>query len=446
MYSDFIKISHPAYDFYDETMYYGVLVPNSKEIVMNSILKKKAVKTSVSFCVDDNFNLLSKEDMINKGVYIVADLNSDFNGCSINQLNNIKSKQIKPVLKDELYSKIIKTIKKYCYFASESEYDIIACYIIGSYFYRLFSYFPILHFYAERGSGKTVAAKIIEFLGWNSYYTLNITKAGLSRVNSQRRGVVIIDEKENINDNDDLKLILNGCFQRGSKEVLTEKNKDGNYEVVYFELYAPVVIASINPIYGATSDRIIRIEMDRHKVESNIFEHQDDKSWQKIRDDLFIFGLTTWKEIKNNYETYSCDFLQNRDLDIWKSLLSMYSFFKNDDELSKYIKKSYFSYKQDVQEFSYSSLLCDYIIQNMEDKSLCQSSELFMKFKESLRCDKFLFEHISQTMFGSIMRRIGYTGDYKQHSRNGNAYIISHALCKSYNSKYFYKNYGGQDE
>jgi hypothetical protein len=440
---NFIHFKHPAMDKVNDKFYLGALLPRSKEDIKVDLAKNRfKVKTTEHILVFEDFTYLHETQFLNNDVFVNQELNQDFKGCSKKLLEAIINGNVKSESIDFKY--FVDLLKHYVYFSDNIEYYVVTSYIIGSYFFDVFAYYPILHFYAERGSGKTISAKFIDLLGWNAYYTINITKAGLSRVNSQRKGVVIIDEKENINESDDLKLILNGCFQRGSREVMTEATSSGAFKLIYFDLYSPVVIASINPVFGATSDRMIRIEMMRNKVKKNLFQDVNLPLWAELRDKLYVFALSHYKDIEKIYQNWDDDFLTNRDLDIWKPLLSIIKFLVPDkiEEVKEYICNTYIPYKRDIQEGSVSSLLCDFIIEQTTDKEEYNSSLLFKNFRMYIEADApFLAKKMSKRGFGLAMSRIGFNDKHKSHKRDGNYYIIDKQLCYTYNERYFHKTY-----
>ena len=314
-----VDVLHPSLGLKNGMLYYGFNLPKKHDIILGEIqeyINKKKKRPSIididinyRGIITDEYNIYVEEDFYDRGFMIVGELDSKSNYVSPKLVRNIFNAKIENVEPKKIYDKIKKEMKKYIYYQNEEEYDIVTLYIMSSLFYIEFNYFPILHFFADMGSGKTISGKFIQLLGFNGYYTNNISKAALTRELNNRKGIIIVDEKENINDNEELKYILNSCYSKGSQESLTESIQPGVWKAISLELFAPVVICSINPIYGATSDRIIRIDMKRMKrtqpqAKEDLISDFDDEKWERIRDELILFSLKYHKKARQTYVRY----------------------------------------------------------------------------------------------------------------------------------------------
>lgn len=454
-----VEVMHPAVGIKGGHLYYGFTLPKNTETInkeINIFTKKKKRKPVVGDIelfyrgvLTDEYKIIMEDEFLKEGYIIMGEINSDNGFVSPTLVINTYEKKIKTVKIKELYEKIKIKLQKYIYYQNEEEYDIVILYIIGSMFYTTFNYYPILHFFADMGSGKTISGKFIQKLGFNGYYTNNITKAALTRELNNRKGVIIVDEKENINNNEELKYILNSCYSKGAQESLTESIQPGVWKSISLMLFAPVVICSINPIYGATSDRIIRIDMIRMKKsqpqsKTDLISDFDDKEWDDYKDDLVLYAFQNWREVKKEYEKYNNDDLKvsNRALDIFKPLLCISRLCdkKIEEGLIQYINKIYIENKTE-------NIMTDYMyktieqLNNYQDKQIINAITIFNDIK--LKIEE-VDENAKYTlrMFGAMMKKIGYSENNKNKIREKGSfkYKICHKTNNDYLERYYFKD------
>ncbi len=163
----------------------------------------------------------------------------------------------------EHYFNIIKTLKKYCDI-KEEYYQLIALWIIGTYFHNNFETFPYLFINAMKGSGKTRLLKLISSLALKGEILTSMSEAVLFRT----KGSLCIDEFESVGRKgyENLMELLNTSYKRGSKVKRMRKAKtvDGEQQVVEtFEVYRPIVLANIFGMDSVLGDRCISIILEK---------------------------------------------------------------------------------------------------------------------------------------------------------------------------------------
>ena len=210
-------------------------------------------------------------------------------------------------IKDLQFKKEFAEIKKvldYYMDIEEEHKNLIAVWIIGTYLHKQFSAYPYLFFNAMKGSGKTRMLNIIAELSKKGKVVGSMTEAVLFRTAEKR--TFCIDEFENMNakGNENLKLLLNSAYKRGSvvERMDTRKGHDG--EVLEFKVFCPIAMANIWGMDNTLSDRCISaiLEKSANKQIINLVEDfENNEDMQKIKemlntkteginDDLSYFG------------------------------------------------------------------------------------------------------------------------------------------------------------
>ena len=163
----------------------------------------------------------------------------------------------------EAYKNIIDILKEYIDL-KEEYYNIIALWIIGTYFHENFPSYPYLFFNAMKGSGKSRTINLITCLSRDGSVQNSLTEAVLFRT----KGTLAIDEFEGVSKkgNENLRELLNSAYKQGvkvrrMKKVKTEK---GSEQVVEeFNVYRPIVLANIWGMESVLGDRCITLILER---------------------------------------------------------------------------------------------------------------------------------------------------------------------------------------
>lgn len=163
----------------------------------------------------------------------------------------------------ECYRNIIDTLKKYCDL-KEEYYNIIALWIIGTYFHNEFPTYPYLFINAMKGSGKSRLQRLIVFCSKGGSMLNSLTEAVLFRTT----GTLGIDEFEGMSrkGNEALKELLNSAYKKGIKVKRMRKQKtlQGEQQVVEeFDVFRPITLANIGGIESVLADRCITIILDK---------------------------------------------------------------------------------------------------------------------------------------------------------------------------------------
>ena len=169
-----------------------------------------------------------------------------------------------------VYEEIMKIIDYYMDVAEETK-NLVALWIIGTYFHENFNTYPYLFVNAMRGSGKTRFMKIIDSMAKDSQLINSITEATMFRTT----GTLLLDEFEGVGrkGNESLSELLNSSYKKGTKVFRMRKKKglDGENQVVEeFQPYRPIAMANIWGMEEVLGDRCITVLLEKSLDPSKI--------------------------------------------------------------------------------------------------------------------------------------------------------------------------------
>ena len=209
--------------------------------------------------------------------------------------------------------------------------DVACCWIIGTYFYRLFDAFPYLAVVGPKGSGKTKLASIVESVAFNPLRTDSVTTAQLFRSVHVTGGTLILDEQEALNSNfandDKMSLLRSGYKQGGS--ALRSGDSSAGFKTEIFYTYGPKMLINTSGMEELLADRCVSIHMLRSTGPQGKTLGSDlAEAWVQIRDDLYYSVMERFPEIRAVYRNQGfAGGLNNRQRERWLPILSIASIF-----------------------------------------------------------------------------------------------------------------------
>lgn len=208
-------------------------------------------------------------------------------------------------LKDA-YLNILDILKEYLDLR-EDYYNIIALWIIGTYFHEHFKSYPFLFFNAIKGSGKTRTLRLITTLSKNGEMLLSPTEAVLFRT----KGMLGIDEFEGVTRNglDSVRELLNASYKKGTKvkRMKQRKTPEGIEQVVEeFDVYRPIALANIWGMETVLGDRCIQMILEKSSdiKKTNLIEIFDE-------DERVLKTKKILEESSNKCSLCTCSFYGN---------------------------------------------------------------------------------------------------------------------------------------
>lgn len=207
----------------------------------------------------------------------------------------------------------IKDILRFYLDIEEENMNIIALWIIGSWFHNNFNTYPYLFLNAMRGSGKSRTLKLISSLQNNGEVLTSLTEAVMFRQNNP----LSIDEFEGLGskDKNSIRELLNTAYKKGSKVKRAKKKKtiDGEEQVIdTFDPYRPICLANIWGMEEVLGDRCINIILEKSSDSSKTKLIEDFENMQEIQDIRLILAkmlkecsLCSVVSLKNVYRTWN---------------------------------------------------------------------------------------------------------------------------------------------
>jgi hypothetical protein len=198
----------------------------------------------------------------------------------------------------------------------------VACWIVGTYFFPLFTTFPRLHLNGERQSGKSKLLQQIADLAFNGFYFLAPTPAVLFRLIDPLRPTLCLDELERIQP--DIGAIYNSGYKSGGAVARAEAQSDGRYTPVSFATFAPVALASIAELDSVMRDRTIVLRMERGADPRFINKdpRQDSAAARYHRSQCYRAALTRFVAVGRGEAAFTAPaWLRGRQRELYKPLL-----------------------------------------------------------------------------------------------------------------------------
>lgn len=303
----------------------------------------------------------------------------------------------------KLFFRIKKIYEKYLYFANPVWYILHPLWDIGTYFFLLFKVYPIMELRGLKATAKTKIMATSSFMTLNATdIMINPSESALFRETHDKRPTKYIDEAEKlfrfekgrIISDPRAELINASYFHKGTVPRI---ERTGNkFVAMYYNVYSPTVIGSINGLYGATEDRAlvhITTKPPEGDKRGELDPTDESEDWQGIRDDLYVFLLQNWLNIKKLYNAFDNETsLSNRDFQIYKPLLV----------LCRYLNESLYSQVRGYAEKNLKMKQHDYISEGSVDYTILRSVRILL--------GEYGFVHISriQELFD---------GEYRPHAR-----------------------------
>lgn len=238
----------------------------------------------------------------------------------INTYAEFKAETLKPT---ELFSELVDLAKRHIELETDIDYDLLIAWILGTYFYPVFSAYPFLHIKAPKRSGKSQCLNFLRQLCFNAIKA-RPSLAALGDTVDALRGTYLIDQADSLErkGGEDLLEILTDSYKKGGGQrriVGFDKNK--RREVLEYETYCPKAFASIRELPEDLRDRCIAISLMRSQKN---FPDPDDSlfNWQKIRGKIYQFLIANYDSAEVNHSVKKIDYRQKqekvgRSLELW---------------------------------------------------------------------------------------------------------------------------------
>ena len=181
-----------------------------------------------------------------------------------------------PVDGEMLATSLACAVKTYIALKPEQA-DAIALWILHSHLYDAFAVTPRLALTSPtKGCGKTTVLRLLNLLACRPQRAGSITQAALFRVVELFHLTLLLDENEKyVEAGSDLHALMNEGHAKGGRvlRVLGEDN-----HCAQFDVFSPVAYARNGKLPDDLEQRSIVIELQRRKIDEEIFDLPDDTS------------------------------------------------------------------------------------------------------------------------------------------------------------------------
>lgn len=223
----------------------------------------------------------------------------------------------------KILSMIMGFLKKYVFLPNESQYLLLALWVIQTHLYKCFEEVGYLYIHSpEPQSGKTRALEVLDVLVYNSSNVLiSPTQAVLFR--SADDATILLDEADTYTNMEELHAILNAGYRVGGTVKRNDQGKDRKYVMNEYPVFGPKALAGIGTgvLPLTTKDRTFMIQIMRQtKAERREkFRRQNKKEGKSLAKDIQQWAAKNKDEIAAVYERddfpYLDDF-QDRTIEI----------------------------------------------------------------------------------------------------------------------------------
>jgi hypothetical protein len=229
----------------------------------------------------------------------------------------------------QLFDEIADQLRRHMIFSDQEDADAITLWIGGTYLMDTWDIWPKLYIYSpERECGKTTLLTVIEAFVKKGQMAGSITPSALYRIIELSQPTICIDEADRfLNQNDELNGIINaGHTRRTARKILSQKNKEGNWEAVSLSLWAAQAIAGIGNQSDTLMSRSIKVAL-RRKSLSETVEKMDFKFFEQQKQ--VRHKLELWARDNSNViadlEIVPPSICSDRAVDNWKPLFQIAS-------------------------------------------------------------------------------------------------------------------------
>jgi hypothetical protein len=206
----------------------------------------------------------------------------------------------------KILTAVRRTLLRHIEFSRPEDASLVACWVVGTYFYTLFPAFPRLNVMGERGSGKSKVLRLIALVAFNGLLRLTPTLAALFRLIDPLRPTFCLDEMEGLATGDRLAILalINSGYQAGGAVDRVEGEGD-HRRVTSYQVYAPMALGGIAGLNATTADRSITLVMHRGQHDATVnrsldLEHGD---FRLLRAACYGLALRRFREIRQAWDT-----------------------------------------------------------------------------------------------------------------------------------------------
>ena len=451
------KTFHPSLDIKDNILVLGFRIKNEEDRESDVFV----VKTNESLYITDKteFELDDESYSIDKKKRILSKLSQKWN---LEELKSFITYYNEPTNSKPngkiLYQEIKASLEKYIGLEDVSDYSILTAWIIGTYFFPIFSAYPYIHIKAPKGSGKSQCLNFIQQTAFNAVKARASLPALRDTVDALR-GTYLMDQADALHRNnmEDILDILTDSYKRGGggvRKMIATKNA---WVLEEFEAYSPKGFASINQLPEDLRDRCIVIPLVRSNKNYPSL-NEEDSIWKELRGNIYKILICYFKFIIQNYTIIRLEYktsneITGRPLELWlpiESVMKSLGLEENEIDLSKMRFLSRYEFAG-YQTSEIEVAVIQAIISLMKDKTeaVFRPKEIALGIDSELFNESDKFNYASQkqksTIVGRIISKFNLADKKLIRDSQGERYLFSKEQIKKIYDGYFVSKSEEQD-
>ncbi|RLI10113.1 hypothetical protein DRO42_02335 [Candidatus Bathyarchaeota archaeon] len=198
----------------------------------------------------------------------------------------------------EAYDRIKAELRRFVSFGWDPRlYDVVSCWVLGTYFVEAFSTYPFLYPYGSQGSGKSRLLFTATLLSRHGFIATDPSDASLYRSAEAFRPSMGVDES--LLGKGAWKIIRT-AFKRGTKVPRVEKTSKDEFILGLFETYMPVIFASTEKptqLGGQEADEARAIFLYMQQERDPIGRDPEVSDFHDLRNELYLLRLLRIGEV-----------------------------------------------------------------------------------------------------------------------------------------------------
>lgn len=317
---DSLRELTPAQDFRDAIAYVSMPLP---------ILKEKKVENVVYIITSNKEKFrLNDEELFKRGFYTTRHPYPDARWSSGAIRKFLESEKRIDIV--WAFNLVKSRLEHYIDFGDENWHSCIACWIVGTYFHRLFESYPYVYMNGDAESGKTKTLTLCSLLAFNGELTFNSTPSYITSAIHENSASCFVDEAERLKDSSDpsaqiVVSMMNGGYKKGAFCGKQESAGGKKWKPRKFEAYSPKMFANIKGLDPVLLSRCVPIVMGRtaDKEISNREINISAPVFQEIRDMLYAAMMQWHGEIADAYQALSDSEILGREWELWKPIFAI---------------------------------------------------------------------------------------------------------------------------
>ncbi|MGD0577122.1 MAG: hypothetical protein ABSA74_03555, partial [Candidatus Staskawiczbacteria bacterium] len=371
------ELLHPSLDIKNGILIIGFRyrekADEEKELFLIAKNQNIVHQTGIGFFEDDG-----KKYFLEKGKRKLMRIEERWSITALNDfLNdyaNVKSNTF--INPKSVFEQIKQLGKKYVELERDEDYSILAAWVIGTYFFPIFSAYSFLNIKAPKRSGKSQCLNLLNQLCFNAVKA-RPTLAALGDTVDALRGTYLIDQADSLDrkGGEELLDILTDSYKKsGGKRRVVNFDKKKSREILEFETYSPKVFASIRELPEDLRDRCFIVPLVRSQRN---FPSPDDENenWKEVRGNLYKLTLTHFDLIASHYLVQKIHYknqsdIVGRELELWLPLEIIFKSLGVENELEAAKKRFLSQYGfAEYEPMEIEEEVAKVILNELEDKT-----------------------------------------------------------------------------